>query len=296
MASIPTGKAASSEAEGRRFRINWGTVGWAIMLALAIFLIVFPLYIMFKTSIADRASIITGGRYPEPLWPFEPNLDQFGLLWGKKDFITAGLLSLSVAILSVVFALLLGTPAAFALARFKFPGMAALGLIIIGIRLFPDVASAIPVAEWFMKPPLVYIPPLIQVALAHALLSSPYVVFICQGVFETIPRDLEEQAEIMGASKLQALVNIVMPVALPGMAAAAIYTFLLSWNEFIFAYYLLFQSPVNTLPVYMLRLLTWTPQRNYLAALAVVLSLPVILFTFLVQRYMVAGMTAGAVK
>ena len=288
--------ATAEIIEGRKRRINWGTIGWAVMLILAVFVILFPIYIMFKTSLADRASIVTGGRYPEPLWPFEPNLDQFKVLFGKSNFITSGLFSLWVALLSVAFALLLGTPAAFALARFKFPGMAALGLVIIGIRLFPDIASAIPVAEWFMKPPLVYIPALIQVAMAHALVSAPYVVYICQGVFETIPKDLEEQAEIMGASKLQAFINIVIPVALPGIAAAAIYTFLLSWNEFIFAYYLLFQSTANTLPVYMMRLLTWTPQRNYLAALAVVLSLPVILFTFLVQRYMIAGMTAGAVK
>jgi multiple sugar transport system permease protein len=281
---------------GHRQRINWGTIIWAVMLIMALFAILFPIYVVFKTSLADRASIVTGGRYPEPLWPFDPNFDQFKVLFGKEDFITAGLDSLWVALLSVTFALLLGTPAAFTLARFKFPGMATLALVIIAIRLFPDVASAVPVAEWFMKPPMVYIPPLIQVALAHALLSAPYVVFICQGVFETIPRDLEEQAQIMGASRLQAFLNIVLPVAMPGVAAAAIYTFLLSWNEFIFAYYLLFQSPNTTLPVFMLRLLTWTPQRNYLAALAVVLSLPVILFTFLAQRWMISGMTAGAVK
>jgi multiple sugar transport system permease protein len=288
--------ATAGVIEGRKQRINWGTVGWTVMLVLAVFVIVFPIYIMFKTSLADRASIVTGGRYPEPLWPFEPNLDQFRVLFGRMDFITSGLFSLCVALMSVAFALLLGTPAGFVLARYKFPGMATLALVIIAIRMFPDIASAIPVAEWFMKPPLVYVPPLVQVALAHALVAAPYVVYICQGVFATIPKDLEEQAEIMGASKLQAFLNVVMPVALPGVAAAAIYTFLLSWNEFIFAYYLLFQSPASTLPVYMLRLLTWMPQRNYLAALAMVLSLPVILFTFLVQRYMVAGMTAGAVK
>jgi len=282
--------------EGHRQRINWGTIIWAVMLIMALFAILFPIYVVFKTSLADRASIVTGGRYPEPLWPFDPNFDQFKVLFGKEDFITAGLDSLWVALLSVTFALLLGTPAAFTLARFKFPGMATLALVIIAIRLFPDIASAVPVAEWFMRPPMVYIPPLIQVALAHALLSAPYVVFICQGVFETIPRDLEEQAQIMGASRLQAFLNVVLPVAMPGVAAAAIYTFLLSWNEFIFAYYLLFQSPNTTLPVFMLRLLTWTPQRNYLAALAVVLSLPVILFTFLAQRWMISGMTAGAVK
>lgn len=285
-----------SKGESRKRGINWGTVIWAVMLILALFVIIFPIYTVFKTSLADRASIITGGLYPEPLWPFDPNFDQFRVLLGKEDFISAGAASLWVALLSVTFALLLGTPAAFTLARFKFPGIATLGLVIIAIRMFPDVASAIPVAEWFMKPPMVYIPPLVQVALAHALLSAPYVVFICQSVFATIPKDLEEQAQIMGASKLQAFLIVVLPMAMPGVAAAAIYTFLLSWNEFIFAYYLLFQSPTTTLPVFMLRLLTWTPQRNYLAALAVILSLPVILFTFLAQRWMIKGMTAGAVK
>jgi multiple sugar transport system permease protein len=284
------------KGEGRRRHIDWGKVGWAVMLILALFVILFPIYTVFKNSIADRASIVTGGRYPEPLWPFDPNLDQFKVLLGKEDFVAAGGASLGVALLSVTFALLLGTPAAFTLARFKFPGMATLALVIIAIRLFPDVASAVPVAEWFMKPPMVYIPPLVQVAMAHALLSAPYVVYICQGVFATIPRDLEEQAQIMGASKLQAFLNVVLPVAMPGVAAAAIYPFLLSWNEFIFAYYLLFQSPTTTLPVFMLRLLAWTPQRNYLAALAVVLSVPVILFTFVAQRWMIRGMTAGAVK
>jgi len=287
---------AEKAVEGRRRSIDWGKIGWAIMLILAILAILLPIYIMIKTSLADRASIVTGGLYPEPLWPFAPNFDQFGVLLGKGDFIAAGLTSLLVAVLSVAVALLLGVPAAFTLARYKFPGIGTLALVIIGIRLFPDIASAIPVAELFLKPPLIYIPPLIQVALAHALLSAPYVVYICQGVFATIPKDLEEQAYVMGASRLRSFVSVVLPVALPGMAAAAIYTFLLSWNEFIYAYYLLFQSTETTLPVYMLRLLTWTPQRNYLAALAVVLSLPVILFTFLVQRYMIAGMTAGAVK
>ena len=266
------------------------------MLLIALFFILFPIFIMVKYSLADRASIITGGRYPEPIWPFHPNLDQYKNLFGKKDFIISGLFSLQVALLTVTFSLVLGAPAAFAMVRYKFPGVGILIITVIAIRFFPDIVAVIPVAEWFLKPPLIYFPPLVHVGLAHTLLSLPYVVYICQGVFKAIPKDLEEQARILGASRFYAFVNVVVPVALPGIAAAAIYTFLLSWNEFIYAYYLLFQSTKTTLPVYMLRLLTWTPQRNFLAALAVVLSLPVILFTFLVQRYMIAGMTAGAVK
>lgn len=280
----------------QRRQINWGKIGWAVMLSLVLLSILIPIYVMFKFSIADRSSIVTGGRYAEPLWPFHPNTAQYKELLGREDFVKAGGLSLQVALLTVVISLVIGAPAAFALARYRFPGIGVLLFTFIAIRLYPDIASVIPVAEWFLKPPFVNFPVSIQVAMVHTLLSMPYVIYICQGVFESIPKDLEEQAQILGAGRLRAFVNVVLPVALPGLAAAAIYTFLLSWNEFIYAYFLLFRSTSVTLPIYMLRLLTWTPQRNFLAAIAVLLSLPVILFCFLVQRYMIAGMTAGAVK
>ena len=134
------------------------------------------------------------------------------------------------------------------------------------------------------------------VALAHSLLSIPYVIFIAMGVFETIPRDLDEQAQILGASKLYSFTRIIIPVALPGLAAAAIYVFLLSWDEFIFAYFLLAFGDLSTLPVLLKKILSWTPQHNLLAAISVMLSIPVMIFTFLVQKYMRTGATAGAVK
>jgi multiple sugar transport system permease protein len=196
----------------------------------------------------------------------------------------------------VVFSLLIGAPAAFTLARYRFPGLAVMMFCIVSIRLFPDICSVIPVAEAFAKPPLSLIPAFFQVAMAHTLLSLPYVIYICMGVFKTIPKDLEEQAYILGASKFYAFRHVVIPVALSGMAAAAIYVFLLSWNEFIFAYFILFKTPNVSLPVYLLRILAWTPTPNFLAAISVILSIPVIIFSFAVQRYMISGMTAGAVK
>ena len=285
---------AKSAIHGTRFSTS--NIVWFLCLVLVVFLIVAPLYIMFKYSIADRASFVTGGRYPAPLWPKEPNVAQYKELLGRKDFLIAGLYSLQIAILTVIFSLLIGAPAAFTLARYKFPGLAVLMFSIVSIRLFPDICSVIPVAEAFAKQPLSLIPPFLQVAMAHTLLSLPYVIYICMGVFKTIPKDLEEQAYILGASKLYAFLHVVIPVALSGMTAAAIYVFLLSWNEFIFAYYLLFRSPNVSLPVYLLRILAWTPQLNFLAALSMILSIPVIIFSFAVQRYMISGMTAGAVK
>jgi multiple sugar transport system permease protein len=192
--------------------------------------------------------------------------------------------------------MLIGAPAAFTLARYEFPGLAVLMFCIISIRLFPDICSVVPVAEAFSKPPLSYIPSVLQVAAAHTLLSLPYVIYILMGVFKTIPRALEEQAYILGATKFYTFRTVIIPVALTGVAAASIYVFLLSWNEFIFAYYLLFKSPNVSLPVYLLRILAWTPQPNFLAAISMMLSLPVIIFSFAAQRYMISGMTAGAVK
>lgn len=275
-------------------RINWG---WVIGLAVAVFLVIFPVYILFKYSISDRASIVTGGMYPEPFWPLKPTVEMFAYLLNRQDFLMAGLISVKVALYTVAISLLLGTPAAFALARYRFPGYAVLLFSLISVRLFPDISTVIPVVEFFYRAPLNQLPVDIQVALAHSLLALPYVIYIAISVFEVVPKDLEEQAAILGCSRLYTLVRIVIPVAAPGLAAGAIYTFLLSWNEFIFSYYLTFTNPSGTtLPVYLLRILAWTPQKNLLAALSLVISVPVILFTFLVQKYMRTGLTAGAVK
>lgn len=275
-------------------RINWG---WLLGLVLSLFFVIFPVYVLLKYSISDRASIITGGMYPEPFWPFKPNLDMFAYLLSRQDFLVAGWISIKVALYTVAISLLLGTPAAYALARFRFPGYAFLLFCLISVRLFPDISTVIPLVEQFYQAPLNQLPVDIQVALSHTLLALPYVIYIAIGVFETVPKDLEEQASILGCSRLDAFLRIVLPVAAPGLAAGAIYTFLLSWNEFIFSYYLTFTSPAGTtLPVYLLRILNWTPQKNLLAALSLVISIPVILFTFLVQKHMRAGLTAGAVK
>jgi len=177
----------------------------------------------------------------------------------------AGLTSLWVGLFAVAFSLLLGAPTAYALARFKIPGVAILLFFLLSVRLFPDISAVIPVAE--------------------LLLSRPF-----------IPRDLEEQAFVLGAAKSKTFFKILTPLALPGLGAAAIYTFFLSWNEFIFAYFLTFQGTETTLPVYLLRILSWSPQKNFISAISLLICVPVIIFTFLVQRYMREGLTAGAVK
>jgi ABC-type glycerol-3-phosphate transport system permease component len=134
------------------------------------------------------------------------------------------------------------------------------------------------------------------VVLAHTLLSLPYVIFIGMSAFESIPADLEQQATVMGANRVQTFLHVLLPLAVPGLIAAAIYTFLLSWDEFIFSYFLLGLGKISTLTLYLKQKLAYAPPQNLLAAISVCLSLPVIVFTLQLQKYMAAGITSGSVK
>jgi multiple sugar transport system permease protein len=274
-------------------RVRKIRVLWLMGIIIMIVIVLIPVFVMFKYSLSDRSSVVTGGK-PIPLWPYHPTVEQFQGLAVMDRFMGSFMISLEVALLSIVFSLILGTPAAYALVRYRFPGIMVLATLLISVRLFPDIVSVVPIVEIFIGFRLVNSVP--GVALAHSLLSIPYVIFIAMGVFETIPRDLDEQAQILGASRIYSFTRIVLPVAMPGLAAAAIYVFLLSWDEFIFAYFLLAFGNLSTLPVLLQKILAWTPQHNLIAAISVMLSIPVVLFTFIVQKYMRAGATAGAVK
>jgi ABC-type sugar transport system, permease component len=266
---------------------------WAFTLILVLLSIVFPVYMMLQFSISDRDSFITGGEYPPPFWPFHPTLEMYGTMLSDARMVDAALMSIVIAVLTVIFTLIIGAPTAFGLARYKVPGSAVLLVAILGIRFFPDVASAVPILEMFTKIGLTK--NVWGVMLTHTLVALPYVIFISMGVFEAIPKDLEEQAHVLGASKFYSFVHVVLPVAAPGLAASAIYTFLLSWNEFIFAYFLLWGG-TDTLPVFLQRTLFETPPVNVLMTIAVIITVPVIIFTFATQKYMKMGMTAGSVK
>jgi multiple sugar transport system permease protein len=286
-------KAVGEDMKIEITKIKATRIVWFTGIILMILMVFVPIFVMIKYSISDRSSIVTGGM-PIPLWPYHPTIEQFRGLISMDAFVRSAFTSMKVALLCVIISLAVGTPAAYALVRYRFPGIMVLATMLISVRLFPDVVSVVPIVETFIRFRLVN--SVLGAAMAHSLLSTPYVIFIAMGVFETIPRDLDEQAQILGASRLYSFTRIIMPVALPGLAAAAIYVFLLSWDEFIFAYFLLAFGNISTLPVLLQKVLSWTPQHNLLAAISVMLSIPVIIFTFIVQKYMQTGATAGAVK
>jgi ABC-type glycerol-3-phosphate transport system permease component len=269
------------------------SVLWFFVLILMILIVLIPLYFMIKYSISDRSSLVTGGE-AVPLWPYSPTLDTYKYILSYPDFYRAAGVSLKLAFLTIFISMFLGVPGAYILSRHNIPGKAILLMGLISVRLFPDIVSIIPVAVAFTK--LHLHDTYIGAAFAHSLLSLPYVLYICMGVFDSIPKDLEKQAEILGAGRITILLRIVAPISVTGLAAAAIYTFLLSWDEFIFSYFLLGFGELQTLPLYLKQKMAFAPPQDLLMAISVLLSLPVILFTMVLQRYMRAGFTAGAVK
>ncbi len=279
--------------EKRNVRSRGKKIVLAMCIVFAILLVVAPLYLLFKYSISDVASINTGGK-PIPLWPDEPTFRNFTYLFRDNEFFMVVVNSLIIALSTVGLSLLMGVPAAYVLGRNRVPGRKIFLLGLISIRLFPDISSVIPVTEFFIRfnAHNTYW----GVILAHTLLALPYVIFIGVSAFETIPKDIEEQAKILGARSFQIFFRILLPLCIPGLVAAAIYTFLLSWDEFIFAYFLLGLGRISTLTLYLNQKIAFAPPQNLLATISVCLSVPVIVFSLFVQKYMVAGMTSGSVK
>lgn len=277
----------------RHFKTDLKLAFWLSCIITALLIVLVPLYLLVKYSISDSSSINTGGE-PIPFWPYHPTLNTFIYLFKDQFFYKSALNSLIVSLSTVGMSLLLGVPAAYVLGRYRIPGRHIFLVGLISVRLFPDIASVIPIIECFIR--INAHQTYWGVIFAHTLLALPYVIFIAMGAFESIPLDVEHQAWVLGASGVQTFIRILLPMALPGLAAAAIYTFLLSWDEFIFAYFLMMgRQEISTLTLYLNGLKYAEPQ-NLLAAISFCLSLPVIIFSMAVQRYMVAGASAGSVK
>ena len=266
---------------------------WVVCVVFVMLMVIAPVYLLVKYSISDSASINTGGK-PIPIWPYSPTVATFRYLFSDSQFFEVIQNSLIIAVGTVMMSMLLGVPAAYVFGRYKVPGRKFLLLGLISVRLFPDIATIIPIASFFIK--FEGHNTFWGIILAHSLLALPYVIFIVMSAFENIPNDLDEQALVMGASRFQRFHKVLLPLTVPGLTAAAIYTFLLSWDEFIFSYFLLGMGKISTLTLYLNARFKFAPPQNLLAAISVCLSLPVIVFSMAVQKYNTAGIVSGGVK
>jgi len=229
--------------------------------------------------------------YPPVFIPHPPTLANFIDVFEKNNFLLYGINSVIVSFSATGLALLLGVPAGYGIAKTKATQAAVLILIA---RVTPGLSYLIPLFlmfQWFHM--LGTLTPLI---ITHLVITVPIVVWIMIGYFEGLPVDLEEAALVDGANIWQAFRYVAVPLARPGIMVGMILSFIFSWNNFIFGVVLAGRS-TRTLPVAVYNVLTfeqisWGP----LAAAALVVTAPVLLLTLLMQKEIVAGLTAGGVK
>ena len=265
-------------------------------LPLWFFLIVtlFPFLWMFITSIKPNAELYNVRM--NPLYVLHPTLDHFRYLMRETIFLTWAYNTLYVSILSTAISLITGIMAGYALSRLRFRGAGGMAVGIFVTYLVPPTLLFIPLADVVRAFGL--LDSSWSLILTYPTFLIPFCTWLLMGYFKTIPRELEECAMIDGATRLQAMIKIVLPLALPGILSAGIFAFTLSWNEFIYALVFLSSSEIKTIPVGVVSELIrgdvfyWGP----LMAGALLGSVPVaIIYSFFVEYY-VAGLTAGAVK
>ena len=255
---------------------------------LVILFTLFPLYLMVKISVSPPQDIFT----PHPAFGLSAVTDAHwkAVLASETLWPPLGK-SLVVATWTMLAAIGIAAPAAYVISRLSWPWKYGVLLGLFASRMVPEVGIALPIAVRFLQWGLVDTS--LGLVLAHLIKTLPFVAWILVGSFETIPVAVEESAQVDGCDRLGVLTRVVFPMALPGVAVAGLFAWLESWNEFTYALYLSLID--NTLPLQIYYYITrgsWSDSATY----ATILTVPVIIVTACLQRYLKAGYLAGAVK
>jgi arabinogalactan oligomer/maltooligosaccharide transport system permease protein len=229
-------------------------------------------------------------------WPRQLSWSNFVSVLTDQPFARWVFNSAVVAAATTVVGVFLATTAGYAFSRFRFPGQRVGLMAFLVSQMFPGTLMLIPlyiiVVQWLELGST-----WIGLILVYATTAIPFCVWMLKGYFDTIPKELEESARIDGASTAQIFTRIILPLAKPAVAVTALFSFMTGWNEFILAATLMDRELMYTAPVG-LRFFVggFSQQWGYFAAGSILVSIPVVLLFFVLQKYLVSGLTAGAVK
>jgi multiple sugar transport system permease protein len=269
----------------------WDTLTYAVLVVLSVICIA-PILWTLLTSLKYEADIVTREMV---YWPTRITFDHYVTLWNQSSYPVLVLNSLIVTSVTVGICLVTGTIASYAFARFQFPGRMPLMMSYLIVRMFPAVMMIIPL--FIVMRQVGLLDSRVGLAIAYTSFLLPLFVWMMKGFFDAAPKELESAARIDGSTRLGAMVRIVMPIARNGVLATCIFVAIAAWNEFLFALMLTTSQGSRTWPVG-LQLMVGEFQLPWgmLAAGGIISILPVILLFALIQRAMVAGIAAGAVK
>lgn len=279
-------------------------IGRVVLYTLVLLIVIWtiaPFAWLIISSISSKKDLIT---VPLRWFPQQPTLENYkAMLFGTSgnttdaasQFMKAMTNSLIVAGVVTVISLIIGLLASYAYSRFRFRGRNSLMNLTMFTRMIPAVALIIPLYIILIKMNL--IDTLTGLIITYLSFVMPYIVWIMKGYIDGIPVELEESAMIDGCSRLRAFVRIILPVAATGLAATVIFAFILSWNEFFYAMNFTQTLDSKTLPVLLTEFSSkFGPNFVLTSTAGVIASLPPVLVALIFQKYIISGLSAGAVK
>ena len=263
-----------------------------ILVAMVLFAWTFPVYWTLATSLKTGRET----RSPTPtLFPQEFTAEHYQDVLVGSQFTRFVQNSLVVGIGVVIVTLLLSCCAAFALSRLRFPGSTLVGSLILLVYLFPGILLVVPLFRMMSAAGLYN--NLLSLIFIHVVLTLPFATWTLRDFFDAIPGELADAARIDGAGHMQVLRHVYLPLAAPGIAVAAIFSFVVSWNDYIFASVMVSENELNTIP---LGIAAWTSSYSInwgsMTAASVLTIIPAFVFFAFLGRLFVRGLTAGATK
>ncbi|PKQ22939.1 MAG: sugar ABC transporter permease [Actinobacteria bacterium HGW-Actinobacteria-5] len=277
-----------SRAQRRRFAriaILIGLVIGALYAAL-------PVLWMLSSSFKQNTDIFAS---PPQLIPSNPTLEAYTAIFTDpvkvRFFLNSYFVSLSVTVLTLLVAVL----AAYALSRYEFPFKRVLNMVIVSVQAVPPITLLIPYFGLIMFLGLYNSYP--GLILTYMVFTLPYAIIMMTGYFNTLPRELDEAVKVDGGSSWTALWRILVPISVPGLVSVGIYTFMIAWNEYLFALTLTKTPDMRTVPIGIQLLMgQHSYEWNQMMSMSILGCIPILLLFLFFQRYFIGGMTAGAVK
>jgi multiple sugar transport system permease protein len=262
----------------------------AALLVVIVLFCLFPFYWMVSTSLKTQIVALE----TPPAWIFDVTFSNYSAVLFENDVARSLLNSLIIAVCTTILAVGLGTPAAFALARFEFRGKKDLWFWFITNRMVSPIVLALPF--FLIVRSLGMLDKHITLILIYLTFNLPIVVWICTDQFRSIPREIDEAAILEGASQWRIFRSICLPLAAPGIAVSAIFSFIFSWNELMYAL-VLTRNNASTAPVAAVSFMEgYTLPYGKIMAAATLIVIPVIVFALIASKQLVRGLTMGAVK
>jgi multiple sugar transport system permease protein len=271
------------------------TLKWSLhyfLISLYVLFALFPLFWLVKVAFTPTDLLYSEGIR---LWPSHTSLDHFRFVLAHSEFPLFFRNSLIVATATAVTVILVSGTCGYGLSRFTFRGKPLLVALMLVTQMFPLVMLVAPMFK--ILAPLGLTNSLTGLVIVYTAFNAPFATFLMQSFFDAIPRDLEEAATIDGATRFGAFRQIILPLTLPGIAATGGFVFTAAWSELLFALMLNSSVQASTFPVGLLSFVSkFSVDFGQMMAAGVLALIPACLFFLLIQRYLVRGLTAGAVK